>query len=45
MGPEDAQEKINLGADLVQVYTGWVYGGPSFVSEVVEGLVDCPTGA
>jgi len=30
---EDAVEKIRLGADLVQVYTGFIYGGPDLVSE------------
>lgn len=33
-----AREKINAGADLVQVYTGYVYRGPGLISEIVEGL-------
>ena len=35
---EDANRKIELGADLVQTYTGWIYGGPNFVSEIVTQL-------
>jgi dihydroorotate dehydrogenase len=38
MSGEDARRKMSLGADLVQVYTGWVYGGPGFVGEVVKNL-------
>ncbi|MBW4648641.1 MAG: quinone-dependent dihydroorotate dehydrogenase [Kastovskya adunca ATA6-11-RM4] len=36
---EDAWEKITAGASLIQVYTGWVYEGPSMVRQVLEGLV------
>jgi dihydroorotate dehydrogenase len=32
--PEDAIEKINAGADLVQVYTGLIYEGPGLVSRI-----------
>ena len=34
----DAQEKINAGADLVQVYTGFIYEGPSIVTNICKGL-------
>lgn len=27
----DAAEKIRLGADLVQIYTGFIYGGPDLI--------------
>lgn len=37
---EDAFEKFAAGASLVQAYTGFVYGGPSFARQVNEGLVD-----
>ncbi len=33
-----AQEKLNAGADLVQLYTGFVYGGPATVKEILIGL-------
>jgi dihydroorotate dehydrogenase len=38
MSPADAKRKLDLGADLVQVYTGWVYGGPGFVPAVLRAL-------
>ncbi|MFN7172067.1 MAG: quinone-dependent dihydroorotate dehydrogenase [Fimbriimonadaceae bacterium] len=31
-------KKLELGADLVQVYTGFVYGGPTFVFELLDAL-------
>jgi dihydroorotate dehydrogenase len=36
----DAFEKIAAGASLVQAYTGFVYGGPSFASRLNAGLAD-----
>lgn len=36
---DDLYRKISLGAHLAQVYTGWVYGGPSFVPRLLRGLV------
>jgi dihydroorotate dehydrogenase len=30
---EDAADKITLGADLVQIYTGFIYEGPDIVAE------------
>jgi len=35
---EDAQEKINAGASLVQVYSGLIYRGPTLVKEVCAAL-------
>jgi dihydroorotate dehydrogenase len=35
---EDAKEKINAGASLVQVYSGLIYRGPELVSECVKAL-------
>ena len=35
---EDAFTKIAAGASLIQAYTGFVYGGPSFAKEINEGL-------
>lgn len=34
MSGDDAYEMIRAGASLVQVYTGFVYGGPGFVRDV-----------
>jgi dihydroorotate dehydrogenase len=38
MCPEDAQRKLDLGATLVQVYTGLVYAGPGLVKDIVKKL-------
>jgi dihydroorotate dehydrogenase len=35
---QDAIEKLNAGADLVQVYTGFVYEGPGIASAICEGV-------
>lgn len=35
---EDAFQKIAAGASLVQAYTGFVYGGPTFARDVLKGL-------
>src|ERR1035437_9995929 len=37
--PADAFEKIAAGASLVEVYTGFVYRGPSFARYLTAGLV------
>jgi len=37
-GPDDAREKLDAGAVLVQVYTGLIYQGPSLVRVILEGL-------
>ena len=34
----DAAEKFSAGADLVQLYSGLVYGGPATVKRIVAGL-------
>jgi dihydroorotate dehydrogenase len=34
----DAQEKLDAGASLVQVYTGFIYEGPKLVKDIVDGL-------
>ena len=35
---EDAYGKIRAGANLVQLYTGLIYGGPALVTEITHGL-------
>ena len=35
---EDAVDKLRLGADLVQFYTGMVYRGPELVGECLEAI-------
>jgi dihydroorotate dehydrogenase len=39
MSPGDAVEKIKAGADLVQIYTGFVYEGPGFVKRINKWLL------
>jgi dihydroorotate dehydrogenase len=36
---EAVLEKIRAGADLVQLYTGMIYAGPSLPARIVSGLV------
>ena len=38
MSPEDAKRKLDLGATLVQVYSGMVYAGPGLVKEIVTKI-------
>jgi len=36
MSPDDASEKIDAGATLIQLYTGLIYHGPGLVRNVLE---------
>ncbi|MCC8035908.1 MAG: hypothetical protein LIO77_08290 [Rikenellaceae bacterium] len=38
MTPQDAARMLDAGASLVQVYTGFVYEGPSFVKRICKHL-------
>jgi dihydroorotate dehydrogenase len=38
MNVADAQRKLDIGAKLVQIYTGMLYRGPGFVGELVRGI-------
>ena len=31
----DLKRKLDLGASLVQLYTGWVYGGPKSAAQIL----------
>ena len=35
---QDARRRLDLGASLVQIYTGLVYKGPGLVKQIVNGL-------
>ncbi len=37
---EDACEKIRAGASLIQIYTGFVYEGPSLVQQINQGILN-----
>lgn len=38
MSEDDAVEKLKAGADLVQIYTGFVYEGPGFVKRILKEI-------
>jgi len=38
MNPKDALDKIEAGADLIQLYTGFIYEGPSIVKKINQYL-------
>ena len=37
--PQSAWERITAGASLIQIYTGWIFKGPSLVPHILEGLI------
>jgi dihydroorotate dehydrogenase len=39
MTADDALEKLEAGADLIQLYTGFVYEGPALVKEINDRLM------
>jgi dihydroorotate dehydrogenase len=41
---QDAVDKLKLGADLVQFYTGMIYRGPELVSECLQAIAKHYTG-
>lgn len=40
MTPEDALEKLEAGASLVQLYTGFVYEGPGLVKAINQAILE-----
>ena len=38
LSAEDAQEKLNAGASLVQIYSGLIYKGPQLIADIVRSL-------
>lgn len=38
MGPEDARRRLEMGAALIQIYTGLVYRGPGLVKGIARSL-------
>ncbi|PCH68409.1 MAG: dihydroorotate dehydrogenase (quinone) [Bacteroidetes bacterium] len=39
MSAEDALAKLDAGADLIQIYTGFIYEGPGLVKEICKKLL------
>ncbi|MFA8434494.1 MAG: quinone-dependent dihydroorotate dehydrogenase [Marinifilaceae bacterium] len=40
MSPEDALEKMEAGASLVQIYTGFIYEGPDLVKAINKKVIE-----
>ena len=40
--PQDALDKMNAGADLIQLYTGFIYEGPSLIRNISNEIVKDP---
>ncbi len=36
--PEDALEKLHAGASLIQIYTGFIYEGPSLIKKINKAI-------
>jgi len=39
MNVNDALEKLNAGADLIQLYTGFIYNGPKLIADINRSLI------
>lgn len=39
MTPADALEKLHAGADLIQIYTGFIYEGPGLIKRINKAIV------
>jgi dihydroorotate dehydrogenase len=40
MNARDVKAMLAAGASLVQLYTGYIYEGPSLVKEICRALID-----
>jgi dihydroorotate dehydrogenase len=38
MNPDDAKKRLDMGATLIQIYTGLIYRGPGLVQEILRAL-------
>ena len=38
MTPQQAQQMLDAGASLVEIYTGFIYNGPGFVNKIIKYL-------
>lgn len=39
MSAQDAVDKLNAGADLIQIYTGFIYEGPALIKSINKALL------
>ena len=42
MSPEDAKEMLDAGASLVELYSGFIYEGPSLIKRIIRYLENSP---
>lgn len=40
MSTQDALDKLEAGADLIQIYTGFIYEGPGFIKAINRAIVN-----
>ena len=38
MSPEQAEEMLNAGASLIEIYSGFIYEGPALVKKIIKHL-------
>lgn len=38
LNPSDARERIEAGADLIEIYSGWIFQGPAFPEQLRRAL-------
>lgn len=39
MTVQDALDKFNAGADLIQLYSGFIYKGPALIADIKRALI------
>jgi dihydroorotate dehydrogenase len=39
MNVQDAEDKFNAGADLIQLYSGFIYRGPALIADIKRALI------
>ena len=39
MNEQDALDMLHAGADLIQIYTGMIYEGPSLVRRICKAII------
>jgi len=40
MSADDAQQRLSAGADLLQIYTGFIYQGPALIQQILAGIAE-----
>jgi dihydroorotate dehydrogenase len=38
MSAQDAKARLQAGASAIQLYTGWIYGGPFFAKKILKAI-------